>query len=105
MEAFIDKNLQPPMDQRELYLVDLYGEEIYQGDTYYVANEDNISEQSLEQYAKDCLKELTLAEKLDFIKELICEEELSKILNEFLLNEMEASGYATTLQLDEFKAE
>lgn len=105
METFIDKNLQPPMDQRELYLVDLYGEEIYQGDAYYVANEDIIAEQSLEQYAKDCLKELTLAEKLDFVKELIDEKEFINILNELLLNEMEASGYATVLQLDELKAE
>lgn len=93
LEKFIDSRLEPPEDTRELCLIDVYGVEIYKGETYYLAGSDNVAKESIKRYALESIEELTLPEKIELLEELTFIGVLEEIVTAELREEVERLDY------------
>ena len=96
-----------PLEPEEprLALVDEYHREIYQGDQYWIDGSGApYANGSLDQYAFDYVKSLTLAEAWELINELLKTGETEEILKETLYETIVANGVITTFDLEEAEA-
>lgn len=90
--------LEPPKNEPVLF--DMYGEEIFKEETYYVAVDGILSDKSLSRFVQEYVDELTAGEANEELREVMSKGEYEELIKEALFDWFRDNGFVKPFNME-----